>query len=165
MPRNSNGRFLPQPTASMRERFERQYVMIPEAGCWIWTGPDKNQFGHGAFKLGARNTAVEYAHRVAWKLYVGPIPSGMRVLHRCDCPACVNPHHLFLGTAQDNSDDMVAKNRQRKGSAVRTAKIDEATARLIKEMAHLPTSSLAARHGISRQSVADIRYGRTWKHA
>jgi hypothetical protein len=162
--RNSIGQFTDDSTASVQERFERQFSAVPEAGCWIWTGASKNQFGHGAFKLGARKTRVLFAHRVAWELYVGPIPAGRCVLHRCDTPSCVNPHHLFLGTKRDNAEDMVRKGRQCKGSAHVAAKIDERVAALIKRARDTSTAALAAMFGISRQSVADIRYGRTWKH-
>ncbi len=52
-----------------------------------------------------------YAHRMAYELYVGPIPDGMCVLHRCDNPGCVNPEHLWLGTQLENVIDRDKKNR------------------------------------------------------
>lgn len=52
-----------------------------------------------------------YAHRVAWERENGPVPEGMCVLHHCDNRACVNVEHLFLGTKQDNTQDMLQKDR------------------------------------------------------
>jgi hypothetical protein len=64
------------------------------------------------------------AHRVAWQLAYGAIPVGMLVCHRCDVPACVRVSHLFLGTAQDNTRDMMAKNRQASNPLPRLAGAD-----------------------------------------
>jgi hypothetical protein len=58
------------------------------------------------------------AHRLAFLMHYGNIPNSMHVLHRCDNPPCINPQHLFLGTNQDNMDDMVRKGR----SAIRFGK-------------------------------------------
>jgi hypothetical protein len=44
-------------------------------------------------------------------LFIGPIPDGICVLHRCDVKPCFNPDHLFLGTKGENNADTTAKGR------------------------------------------------------
>jgi hypothetical protein len=76
--------------------------------CIEWTGA-RFRNGYGAKKVKGKMRRV---HRLEWELKRGPIPEGICVLHRCDNPSCYNIDHLFLGTVQDNVDDMVAKGRQ-----------------------------------------------------
>jgi hypothetical protein len=76
-----------------------------DAGCWIWRGA-KTDKGYGHFKSMGKTRG---AHRTAYELFVGPIPTGLYVLHRCDVPPCCNPAHLFVGTNRDNVQDAIGK--------------------------------------------------------
>jgi len=93
-------------------------VAKTEDGCWNWTASKRHK-GYGAFCYYRDDgTLVQgRAHRYSWEIHNGDIPDGMFVLHSCDNPACVNPDHLFLGTNQDNVDDMMRKGRNVSGGA------------------------------------------------
>jgi hypothetical protein len=78
----------------------------PDA-CWIWQGAKMTK-GYGVVHF---NGKLIGAHRMAWILANGPIPEGKYVCHSCDVRTCVNPAHLWLGTAQSNNEDAWAKGR------------------------------------------------------
>lgn len=80
-------------------------------GCWIWTGAKRGK-KYGAIRFRGKSWS---ANRVAWILTNGEIPNGLFVCHHCDTPLCCRPDHLFLGTNQDNMDDMNAKGRGARG--------------------------------------------------
>lgn len=89
-------------------RFWEKVDKGDDGACWNWTAA-LNHGGYGVFGLFPRS-AVKATH-VSWNIHFGEIPNGLWVLHTCDNPSCVNPKHLFLGTAQDNMDDKVKKGR------------------------------------------------------
>lgn len=90
---------------TLKERFEEKFYVTP--GCWEWTAT-KSAKGYGQIRW---KYEPMIASRVAYALYVGPIPDGLLVRHKCDNPGCVNPEHLELGTSADNSADMVKRGR------------------------------------------------------
>ncbi len=99
---------------SALERFTAKYEVV-ENGCWLWTAyvmpwrSTQISGGYGRFRYKGR---MWMAHRWSYNYFVGLIPNNLLVCHTCDNRKCVNPYHLFLGSYQDNMDDMVKKKRQ-----------------------------------------------------
>ncbi len=98
---------------SLEDRFWMH--VIKTESCWIWTG-NRDKDGYGNIGNGPRDSyKLIRAHRLSYALHKGEVPDNLFVCHTCDKPYCVNPDHLFLGTAKDNENDKVNKGRQAKG--------------------------------------------------
>jgi hypothetical protein len=70
-------------------------------GCWLWTGGNNGKYG--VFYAGPDSTPMRpYAHRWSYAHFVGPIPEGMEINHRCEVPLCVLPAHLEVTTHTGN---------------------------------------------------------------
>lgn len=144
-------RIVPLLTGAHRTRFE-QYFSRPGTGCWLWHGATWDGYGVLFWQAHKRNYR---AHRLAWRLYRGEIPDGLFVLHRCDVRTCVNPDHLFLGTARENNQDARNKGRYAfrglSDSEVRTVKLRLAAGEQV--------SRIAREFGVSRRFIRMIRSG------
>lgn len=149
---------------SLADRFCDKYTVNSSTGCWEWTA-GINTYGYGNF-------GPDKAHRWSYQHHFGPIPKGMFVCHKCDVRHCVNPDHLFLGTNQDNMDDMVNKGRQPKGEKNGRSKLTKQSVVLMKQFfnRHPPTYLggqclfLARWFNVSKQTASHIAVGRTWRH-
>lgn len=143
-----------------RERFESKFCIAP-TGCWLWQ-KHKDPGGYGIFSH--KHTAYK-AHRFAFMLYVGEIPDGLKVCHKCDVRSCVNPSHLFLGTQKDNVQDCVAKGRRSRLVGPKTGfKYKQETIDAIrKDYADgIAQSKIAKKFGIDASYVSQILHNKVW---
>ena len=144
-------------------------------GCWLWTKAryrktrGKPGYSYGVISKHSRAYRLHKevsAHRLAYKMYKGVIPPDMSVLHSCDTPHCVNPGHLFLGSPQQNSQDMVNKDRQEKGCSRYNAKMTPENVKLMRNLHSngWTTYELGGYFDISRGTVSNIVAHTRWKH-
>lgn len=99
-------------------KIEQRITTVPFSGCWLWTGGYMSN-GYGIFK-NKKDRSGYGAHRLSYAAFVGDIPEGLCVLHKCDVRPCINPDHLFLGTKKENSQDMARKKRGFSPASLRT---------------------------------------------
>lgn len=141
----------------------RSRVVESGDGCWNWSG-HKNADGYGQLWV----KKLWRAHRYAWTLFRGKIPTGKCVLHRCDNPSCVNPDHLFIGTNQDNVDDRKKKNRGCRlyGELNGRAKLSAAQVEKIRSLraSGVTVSELSKKFNTPKGTISCVVYGLTWKH-
>jgi hypothetical protein len=133
-------------------------------GCIEWTA-QTNHKGYGIFGAGPY-VGERRAHRVSFRLFVGEIPNGLCVLHKCDNRRCVNPIHLFLGTHLDNARDCIAKGRWPKDRTFSNAKLTPADITVIrKRIANGDVlNSIAADFGVGPTAIQNIAHRRTWSN-
>src|SRR5579864_6013363 len=148
------------------ERFLSKIDKTDE-GCQEWQGGLFVK-GYGQFELSPPKKPV-LAHRYAFELYWGvTVPPGLGVLHECDNRKCVSPAHLFIGDSRRNTDDMMSKGRQSKGSNLPQSKLNEwsacgVMARLL--MTDEPLQrTVGEEFGVGRKCVNDLWIGKNWAH-
>lgn len=132
-----------------------EFVSVdPVTGCWEWNGSRNPETGYGQVNGGG-------AHRFVFQLFNGDIPKGKWVLHHCDNPPCVNPHHLYVGTAADNAHDRDSRGRNGLSSLNTSAVAEIRRAFRTREKT---AAELAEQFGINRKTVYDIWKGRRYRN-
>ena len=144
------------------ELFEKKFRKT-NLGCWEWQSA-KDGFGYGAFRFSGKTVK---AHRFSWEFYIGDIPNGLCVLHRCDNPGCVNPDHLFLGTRTDNAKDRDKKGRCASKEKHYCAKLSEEQVKTIRNMwiNGMKGAEIAKLYGVDQSNISRIVNNKAWKGA
>lgn len=163
---------MEQYTPTTLARFWRKVRRTED--CWEWQGC-LNRQNYGKFHS---RPVLWLAHRFAYTIAHGPIPTGLCVLHRCDNPRCVRPDHLFLGSIADNNADMAAKGRRGISGFVRVPRkqtgTDNHMAKLTDEVVRdiraryasggASLSTLAREYGCSPNTISRAIHRVSWKH-
>lgn len=138
-----------------------QYIdMKGPSDCWRWLGP----FGGRAtdrrpyFMAQGRRTM---AYRWVYELVNGiPVPNNQVLRHTCDNGAwptgCCNPYHLIPGSVQDNSNDMMERERHGLPKTARNG-----IRRLLEE--GRSQQDIATLYGVSRETISAIATRRVYK--
>jgi hypothetical protein len=148
----------------MEERFWSKVDKKADDECWNWKG-SLNE-GYGQFKL---NGKPNRAHRISFELHNKTIiPDDLIVRHKCDNPSCVNPHHLELGTQQDNVRDRVERGRSNTcyGEKCGAHKLTTEQVNEIKERLQMYEyglyAKLAQEYNVSAKTISLIHNKKTW---
>lgn len=92
---------------SLERRFWAKVDRRGPDECWPWLGSCSRRYGT-IFDNGRNRRATQ----VAWEIHnKAPFPSGLHACHSCDNPQCVNPYHIWPGTARQNIQDALRKGR------------------------------------------------------
>ena len=139
-------------------------IEVCSSGCWEW----KLSLNTNGYAQIVAFGKLDNGHRISYKVFKGDIPKGMWVLHSCDNRKCVNPDHLFTGTAYDNNFDMKVKGRRndKKDPLSKMFKLKKEQvleARQIYKDGLCGCTTLAKKYGVSERHMWGILNLKSWK--
>jgi hypothetical protein len=136
-----------------------------ENDCWEWVAAKyRGGYGHFRLKVDGKWRMVK-AHRYAYEAFKGPLEPTLQVCHTCDNPSCVNPAHLFAGTAKENAQDKVKKGRQHVFRNPKHKFLDKETADKMREdySNGMKQAEICIKYGHSRAQVSRVVNNQIWK--
>ena len=167
--------------AVLVDRFIRKVDKVSSPrGCWLWlAGAAKNVNGdlRACFRIPGR-AGAKSASRLSHALFKGDVIEGALVLHTCDDGMCVNPAHLYIGTHEQNTADMMARGRgvlgTKRGPATvkrgykrpwmaRRRKLTDDAVRAIRKDGR-KANEIAAQYEIAESTVYGIKNGTRKAH-
>lgn len=154
--------YNPKNKKTIQEKLGDKIAFEPTSGCWIWLGTVESRGKYGQINVDNKS---KKAHRLSYLLHKGD-PAGFSVLHHCDTPLCVNPDHLYLGTHDDNMNDMVIRNRAASGDKCARSKLDSLQVLTIKKCISdgIDKKQIARYFKVEPNTIHAIDSGKTWNH-
>ena len=149
------------------ERIEKYTMPEPNSGCWLWTGACAAD-GYPRITIGSLTDKSKKSVRVnrfVCQAFHG-LPDGMHALHKCDNVICINPDHIYPGTAQQNTKDCIDRRRRTQiklGSENSQAILNEENVLRIRASSEKP-SVLADRYGVTVAAIYAVINRKNWKH-
>lgn len=146
-----------------KKRFWEKVDRKGKEECWEWQ-KDQTDYGYGRMSV---DNQVFLANRLSYIINHEEHPGEEFVLHKCDNPPCVNPHHLYLGDYSDNIKDAYERGRRESlsGNNSPIAKINSEDAEEIRKMydgSEMTQKEIGDIYGITARQVSSIVNDEVW---
>lgn len=134
---------------------------VNEKGCWICVSHALDKDGYPLFTHPITKKLI-HIHRYMYEQRFGDLKD-LYCCHKCDTPLCINPDHIFLGTAKTNAEDCLKKGRHtdKHGEKHHLAKLTEHDVLEIRKDVR-PKSQIAKEYGVSWSCIYDVKKRRRW---
>lgn len=140
-------------------RFWSKAEVGDKTSCWDWKFSVCGA-GYGKFRDYGSKHKIVSAHRKAYEIAFGAVPSGMHVCHRCDNKRCVNPAHLFAGTRSENVRDMYQKGRHPVQKLT-----PEITAEILERLyMGFSQEAIGRRLGLHQKTISRVKQGKALQY-
>lgn len=132
--------------------------------CHEFAGVRNNQgYGLISFNTAKNRRTTMAAHRfIYWQATKEDITDRV-IMHLCDNPSCININHLQAGSYQDNTIDMIAKDRQNKDYRFtkrrRIRRLSDEQVYMIRAM-QAPIATIAKAFSVSQSYVSKLKNGK-----
>lgn len=143
---------------SLEDRFLKRVKKTDS--CWLWNGCFA-KFGYGIMRYKRKRIL---AHRWSYIIYKDKRIKNKVICHKCDNPKCVNPGHLFMGTHNDNVQDMMKKGRQRFGITRKNTKLTDEQVFYAYKNRQIGSVQMGKYLGVSHSCISMIRSGKRRRH-